>query len=135
MSEVAIFDDISGAEVPGDLSIDAGQSLVISYGAFQMSTTQFVPLNYHNATGCSRLHPLRGVPTVEQGDAVSLFTADLVIWIGWKAQASRPGRRSPGRIRQGVDGCDLPAPRARNVALVDKACGAKPGDHGRPVED
>ena len=44
LSEVAIFDDVSGSEVQGDMSIDDGQSLVISYGEdFQMSTTRFVP--------------------------------------------------------------------------------------------
>ncbi len=47
-----------------------------------MSTTPFVPSNYRNSVGCSRLKPLRGVPTVEQADAVSRFTADLVIWLG-----------------------------------------------------
>lgn len=136
LSEVIIFDDISGADVPGDLSIDAGQSLVISYGDFEMSTTQFVPLNYHNAAGCSRLHPLRGVPTVEQSDAVSLFTADLVIWLGVESpQQAAPAAAALVEVGKGPTDSDLPAARARNVALIDKACGARPGDHGRPVED
>ena len=134
LSDVAVFDDDSGAEVPGDLRLDAGQSLTLWYGEdFQMSTTRFVPDNYRSAVGCRRLAPLRGVPAVEQAGAVSLFTADLVVWLGVASLPGGPGRRRPGRGRRGAPGTDLPAPPARNVALVDKACGAKPGDHGRPL--
>ena len=101
-----------------------------------MSTTRFVPDNYRNAAGCSRLHPLRGVPTVEQAEAVSLFTADLVIWLGVdNPQQAAPAAAALVEVGKGPTDADLPAPPARNVALIDKACGAKPGDHGRPVED
>lgn len=135
LSDVAIFDDVSGSEVPDDLSIDAGQSLTIWYGEdFQMSTTQFVPGHYRNSVGCSRLQPLRGVPTAEQADAVSLFTADLVIWLGvGNPNQAAPAAAALAEVGNGPAGADLPAPPARNVVLVDKACGAKPGDQGRPL--
>ena len=137
MSDVAIFDDVSGSEVPGDLSIDAGQSLTIWYGEdFEMSTTQFVPGNYRNSVGCGRLQPLRGVPTVEQAGAVSLFTADLVIWLGvGNPKQAAPAAAALAEVGSEPTGADLPAPPARNVVLIDKACGAKPGDQGRPLSN
>ena len=137
MSDVSIWDDDSGSEVPGDMSIDEGQTLYISYGDdFEMSTTRFVPGNYRNAVGCSRLQPLRGVPTVEQDEAVSLITADLVIWLAWEnAPQAAPAAAALVEVGTEPTGEDLPAPPARNVALIDKACGPKPGDHGKEIED
>ena len=107
LSDVSIFDDDSGSEVEGDMSIDDGQSLCVSYGEdFEMSTTRFVPDNYRNSEGCSRLQPLRGVPTVEQAEAVSLISADLVIWLArGQPKASRTGRRRVGRSGQGANRC------------------------------
>jgi hypothetical protein len=101
-----------------------------------VSTTLFVPGNYRNAAGCSRVQTLRGVPTVEQAEAVSLFSADLVIWLG----VGNPNQAAPAaaalvEVGKGPTNANLPAPPARNVALIDKACGAKPGDHGRGIED
>ena len=137
LSDVSIWDDVSGSEVPGDLSIDDGQSLYISYGDdFEMSTTRFVPGNYRNAAGCSRLQPLRGVPTVEQAEAVSLITADLVIWLGvGNPKQAAPAAAALVEVGKGPTDADLPAPPPHNVALIDKACGAKPGDHGKGIED
>jgi hypothetical protein len=137
LSEVAIFDDVSGSEVPGDLTIDDGQSLVIWYGEdFQMSTTQFLPDNYRKAEGCSRLQTLRGVPTVEQAEAVSLFSADLVIWLGVEnPKQAAPAAAALVEVGKAPTEANLTAPPAENSALIDKACGAKPGDHGRRSED
>ena len=132
LSEVAIFDDVSGSEVEGDMSIDDGQSLVLFYGEdFQMSTTRFVPDHYRNSEGCSRLQPLRSVPTVEQSDAVSLISADLVIWLAVvNPRQAAPAAAALVEVGKEPTASDLPAPPARNVALIDHACGAKPGDHG-----
>lgn len=137
LSDVAIFDDTAGSEVEGDLSIDAGQSLTIWYGDdFQMSTTWLVPGKYRNAAGCSRLQPLRGVPTVEQADAVSLFSGDLVIWLGvGDPKQAVPAAAALVEVGNEPTGADLPAPPARNVVLIDKACGAKPGDTGPALPD
>ena len=137
LSEVAIFDDVSGSEVEGDMSIDDGQSLVLFYGEdFQMSTTRFVPDHYRNSEGCSRLQPLRSVPTVEQSDAVSLISADLVIWLAVvNPRQAAPAAAALVEVGKEPTASDLPAPPARNVALIDHACGAKPGDHGKVSED
>ena len=135
LSDALIYDDVSGSDVPGDMSLDAGQSLWILYGDdIQMNTTRFDPDHYRNAVGCSRLPPLRGVPTVEQAGAFSLFTGDLVIWLGVaKPKQAAPAAAALMRGRQGANCCRPPAPSAANMVLVDKACGAKPGDHGRPM--
>ena len=137
LSEVAIFDDVSGSEVEGDMSIDDGQSLVLFYGEdFQMSTTRFVPDHYRNSEGCSRLQPLRSVPTVEQAEAVSLISADLVIWLAVvNPKQASPAAAALVEVGKEPTDRDLPAPPARNVALIDHACGAKPGDHGKVSED
>ena len=101
-----------------------------------MSTTRFVPGNYRNAVGCSRLQPLRGVPTVEQAEAVSLISADLVIWLAVvNPKQAAPAAAALVEVGKEPTAADLPAPPARNVALIDKACGAKPGDHGKEFED
>jgi hypothetical protein len=70
---------------------------------------------------------------VEQAGAVSLFTADLVVWLG-VAELSPAAPAAAALAEVGADpsgtdpsGADLPAPPARNVALVDHGCGAHPG--------
>jgi hypothetical protein len=137
LTEAAVWDDVSGSEVPGDMSVDEGQSLYLVYGDnFEMSTTPFVPEDYRLAEGCSRLRPLRGVPTVEQDDAVWLISADLVIWLAVASpRQAAPAAAALVEVGEGPTTADLPAPSARNVALIDKACGARPGDHGRFSEE
>ena len=58
LSEVSIFDDVSGSEVSGDLAHRRRQGLTIWHGEdFQMITTQFALLPYRNSVGRSRLCP------------------------------------------------------------------------------
>lgn len=137
LSEVSVWDVASGSEVPGDTSVDEGQTLYVMYGDdFEMSTTRFVLGNYRNAVGCSRLQPLRGVPTFEQDEAVTLISADLVIRIDvLNPKQAAPAGAALVEVGKEPTAADLPAPPARNVALIDKACGAKPGDHGKEIED
>jgi hypothetical protein len=134
LTEVAVFDEDSGSEVPGDLRIDAGQSLTIWYGEqFQMETTPFVPSQHGRVDGCRRLPSLRGVPTAElkQAGYVWLLTADLVIMLGVDS-SKRAESAAAALVEYGKErpGADLPAPAARNVAAVDRRCGAEPGAHG-----
>ena len=119
------------------MRIDEGQTLYVSYGDdFEMSTTRFVPGNYRNVDGCSRRQPLRGVPTVEQDEAVSLVSADLVIRVDVvNPEQAAPAAAALVEVGKEPTAADLPAPPPRNVALIDKACGAKPGDHGKVFED
>jgi hypothetical protein len=146
LTDVSIFDDDSGAEAEGDISLDPGQTLVIMYGEscsaedgtcnakFEITTEPFRPERYEIAVDCERLASLRGVPTVQQADAVSLFTANLVIRLGNTADAPKQATAAAAALRE-VDqdqptGANLPAPPGHIVALVDKACGQKPGDKG-----
>ena len=138
LSEVFVFDDKSGSEVPGDLKVDPGQSLWILYGEdLQMGTEPFRPRNFRKAVDCYRVRPLRGVPTVEFGGSVVLFTADFVINI--EALEGRedaaPVAAALYKILEGPTGADLPAPPARILPLIDKACGANPGEHGMLLEE
>jgi len=140
LSDVVIFDVASGGEAEGDHSLDPGQNLGIMYGEhFQMDTNPFRAANYRRAVGCRRLPSLRGVPTVQQSDAVWLFTASFVIRFGDTADAPKKAAAAATALREvGQDeptGADLPTPPAHIVALVDKACGQTPGDRGPALED
>lgn len=128
----------NGSEVIGDLSLDGGERVTVWYGRdFQMWTEPFIPQHYDNMVGCERLDPLRGVPTVKGGGEVTLFTADLVVNLGNLAYEPDKLARAAAALHvagQEPNSDDLPAPPARNVALVDKACGANPGEMGQPME-
>jgi hypothetical protein len=139
LSDVVIFNNDSGGEAEGDHSLDPGQSLGIMYGdEFQMDTAPFRAANYENAAGCRRLPNLRGVPTVQQADAVWLFTAEFVVRLGNTADAPKRATKAARALREASQdhptATDLPAPPSSIVALVDRACGQKPGDQGPPIE-
>jgi len=124
-----------GLEVTGDLDLDGSETVSIWYGRdFQMSTEPFNPRWYSAATsGCERLDPLRGVPTVESGGKVRLFTADQVIDLGTVAYTPEAMASAAAALRvagQEPTSEDLPAPLPRNVARVDTACGASPVGEG-----
>jgi len=128
LCDVAVFAKGSETETTGDLSLDGNETVWISYGRdFQMSTEPFDPRSYSSATsGCERLDPLRGVPTVQWGGAFRLFTAGQVITLS--RMAYTPEKIAPAAAALRVAGQeptseDLPAPLARNVTRVDTACG------------
>jgi hypothetical protein len=131
LCDIAVFPKDSETETTGDLSLDGNETVWISYGRdFQMSTEPFDPQSYGRATsGCERLEPLRGVPTVQWGGAFRLFTADQVITLS--RMAYTPEKIAPAVAALRVAGQeptseDLPAPLARNLTRVDTACGASP---------
>lgn len=149
LSDVVIFNDDIGAEAEDDHSLDPGQSLLIIYGescdamdgtcspTFEVRTEPFHPERYEQAEGCRRLSSLRGVPTVQQADAVCWFTAELVVRLGGTGDVPKHASAAATALRevgqdQSTDG-KLPAPRGHIVSLVDKACGQKPGDEGPPI--
>ena len=125
----------------GDLTVDNGQVLTLYYGQrLQLETTPFGPSDYGpNSRGCERLEPQRGVPAVAQSDAVSLFTADLVVRLGGLAYTPERIEEATAALLAAGDEAslsgDLPAPSASNVSLVDKACGAEPGAHGPTIDE
>jgi hypothetical protein len=145
LADVTIFDDASGAEVKGDRRLDPGQTLVITYGKlcsaqdgmcnakYEITTEPFRPERYDTAVDCARLASLRGVPTVQQADAVSLFTTNLVIRLGNTADAPQQAAAAAALREASQDkptGANLPPPPGHIAELVDKACGRKPGDKG-----
>ncbi len=140
LSEVLVEKNFTAVEATGDHVLGKGEGLVLLYGDnIQLSTLPFQPGHYKNAVGCERIDPLRGVPTVVQADAVWLFTGDLVIRLG--GLAYDPDKIAPAGAAlfaassDGPTSANLPAPLAANASLVDRACGAKSGEHGEPVEN
>ena len=138
---VGVSNNRSGAEVVDTDRVRSGQTLFLIYGEdIDMTTKPFSPAGYRGAVGCRRLEPLRGVPTVEQADAVWLFSGDVVIRLGSMAAGYHPELAAPAGAalrlvgQDGPTGADLPPPLAENIELVDEACGAVPGEHG-PVGD
>ena len=125
----------------GDLTVDNDQVLTLYYGeSLQLETTPFGPSDYGpDSRGCERLEPQRGVPAVAQSDAVSLFTADLVVRLGGLAYTPKRIEAATAALLAAGDEAslsgDLPAPKASNVSLLDKACGAKPGTHGLTMDE
>jgi hypothetical protein len=148
LSDLVIFNDDTGGQAEGDHSLDPGQSLSIGYGQacdgdtcsprFEVGTERFVPDRYRRAVGCHRLPSLRGVPTVQQSDAVWLFTDSFVVRLGGTADAPKVASAAASALREAGQeqptGADLPAPPARIAALVGRACGVEPGDR-RPVAE
>lgn len=138
---VGVSNNRSGAEVVDTDRVRSGQTLFLIYGEdIDMTTKPFSPAGYRGAVGCRRMEPLRGVPTVEQADAVWLFSGDVVIRLGSMAAGYHPELAAPAGAalrlvgQDGPTGADLPPPLAENIELVDEACGAVPGEHG-PVGD
>ena len=68
-----------------------------------------------------------------------LFTADLVVRLGDMADAPERAATAASALREVSQArepsTDLPPPPSAIMALVSKACGQKPGDHGPSIED
>jgi len=135
-----------GTELEGDTTLDPGDELTVLYGAYCVGGdclwhaevgVQDVPIG-GDVIGCSRLAPLHGVPTVSFGESVVLFTGDIAIHVGASAddpEVAVQGATELRRFGQAAPVGTLPPPTAAKVKLIDKACGAQPGDHGPRMED
>ena len=136
-----------GSEVVGDTTLGPGEDLTVLYGAYCVDRdcawhaevgVQQVPIG-DNVIGCTRLAPLHGVPTVTlAGEAVILFTADSAIRVATSADDLEVAKQGAATLRRFGEAAPvglLPPPSAAKVRLIDKACGARPGDHGPREED
>lgn len=143
LQDVIIFSD--GTEAVGDNSLDPGQTLSVGYGGscsgdscgpkveVDIQAADAVGLAY--AEGCSRLRPVRGVPTVEfqMAGNVILFTGDLAISVISMPDVKVAEEAAATLRRVGEDGPNaspLPPPPAAKIPLIDKGCGRNPGEHG-----
>ena len=82
--------------------------------------------------GCSRLSSLHGVPTVDFS-GLSLFYGHPVMRL-YVVGDDADVQRAIAALRPvggSVSSADFPPPSAADMAGIDSACGAKPGDHGR----
>ena len=143
LDDAIIFSE--GTEAVGDESLDPGQTLSVGYGNYcsedscasrvevAIQAADAVGLAY--ADGCSRLRPVRGVPTVEfkRAGTVFLFTGDLAISVGSTPDVKLAEEAATALRRVGEDGptdSPLPPPPPAKIPLIDRACGRSPGEHG-----
>jgi hypothetical protein len=140
LSDVAIYNRAGGGEAEGDTTLDRGQGMWIMYGGqFTIETSPHGERDFEAAVGCSRMHDLRGVPTVRWSDATTLFTQDAVIRLSNTSDKPRKAAEAARALREAEEDeptdQDFLRPTADVVAGIDKACGKKPGEHGPLPED
>jgi len=126
-----VFDDASATAFGDAVSLGPGQSLSIGYGETCAEGTCSAVLEVQTdpswpaaegVEGCSRIAPLRGVPTATISGAVVLFTADLAVTIHGtaedleKAKVAVDALREVGQARP--TGVALPAPSARVTSVA-----------------
>jgi len=100
----------------------------------QVQTHRFDPDAWAMVAGCRRLGSLRGVPTVDLS-GLTLFTADVMVKIDIVASdEEKRKQRAVEALRTVSDGArargPLPPPPNDIRPLIDKGCGARPGEHG-----
>jgi hypothetical protein len=103
-------------------------------------STQTRPPDWPTVRGCTRIPSRRGVPTVNFGGAVGLFTGDPLALIKVTApdddltgviRALRPVGGPPPR----PSGARLAPPSATERANIDRICGPRPGEPGTGTRD
>ena len=91
-----------------------------------------------SVAGCRRLTSVRGVPTVDFGGGPrSVFTGHVLVTV-FASGAERPAREREGRALAALRSVGvgapshwpLPPPDPRLRPLIDRACGARPGQSG-----
>jgi hypothetical protein len=101
-----------------------------------MVETGPVPGDLANMQGCSRRLPLRGVPIVESDATPTLFTGRLMVKVYFDdgAEDVKRQHKAVAALRSVAAGTavgePLPAPAQDLVPLIDKGCGAQPGEQG-----
>lgn len=101
----------------------------------QVQTRAFSAEAWSRAVGCSRLADIGGVPSIDFGGGTLLVLDGLTVTVfddtndtaessAAAADVRRVGQAAPGPLQR---------PKPADLALVDKACGAQPGEHGPPV--
>jgi hypothetical protein len=97
-----------------------------------VQTRAFTADGWSIAVGCSRLADIRGVPALDFGGGTVLVLDGLTVTVfddrsdiakssAAAADIRRIGQTSPGSLSR---------PKTADLALVDRACGAHPGEHG-----
>jgi len=103
----------------------------------QVQNELFDDGHWSDVVGCARLAPLRGVPTVRL-DGLVLLTGGTRVKIYARSEAEE--RRAALALRAvgtntGAVPATLPAPRKDVPPTIDSACGARPGESGRPLPE
>ena len=98
----------------------------------QVQIFPFDPHAWRGAAGCRRLRPLRGVPTVRH-DGLVLVTGRTVVKLYARSpredRAAARALHAVNRARPLVADA-LPPPPRHVAALIDTACGKRPGESG-----
>ena len=106
----------------------------------QVVTSEIGVAQLRQTAGCRRLASVRGVPTVDFGGGHGVFTGHVLVQVfapGNGQAVLEQEQRALGALRsvgRGVSSQQpLPPPVPQLRALIDKACGAAPGQHGPQI--
>jgi hypothetical protein len=87
---------------------------------------------WDSIVGCSRLSSLHGVPTVNLDSLVLFYGHPLMrIYISGDDADVKRAVAALRPVGGSLSSADFPAPSAADIAGIDSACGAKPGERGR----
>ena len=102
----------------------------------QVVTSEIGVAQLTHTQGCRRLASVRGVPTVDFGGGQSVFTGHVLVKVfapGNGQAVLEQEQRALGALRSIGRGASsqqpLPPPVPELRALIDRACGAAPGQH------
>jgi hypothetical protein len=102
----------------------------------QVTTRAFTADYWSNVEGCSRLADVRGAPALDWGGGTALVLDGVIVQVFGDQLGDAPSSSAAAadvrRVGQAAT-APLPRPKPADLALVDKACGAQPGEHGPPV--
>ena len=102
---------------------------------YEVVTETFNEESWAIARECSRLPDIRGVPAVSFSGTGLIFGTTVVTVLG--ASESEDSAAAAAQVRPigGSLVAQLPRPDAATLALIGKACGDKPGEHGPTMWD
>jgi hypothetical protein len=98
----------------------------------QVQTRAFSAEDWSHAEGCSRLADIRGVPALDFGGGTVLALDGVTVTVfddRGDPQRSSAVAADVRRVGQSAPG-PLQPPKPADLALVDQACGAQPGEAG-----
>lgn len=132
-----------GLEI-SDVSIDS-HFVSVSYGTceitsgeeggclppYQVVTEAFANEGWTIAAGCSRLRDIRGVPAVSWGGGTQLIFGTTLVKVFPAGDSGASAAAAQVRPIGGSLVARLHRPNSATLAVIGKACGDRPGQHGQ----
>ncbi|MGR6319087.1 hypothetical protein Q2K19_30520 [Micromonospora soli] len=130
-----------GADDTGRVDAIYGTCLAVVDGCSPPLEVINQPLDFSAwsmAVGCTRLPPVRGVPTMHFGGALVLLTGDSLVTVAVTGDDTATAVAATEQLREvgaELSRAALPPPDAPALQAIEAACGKNPGDTGRREPD